>query len=225
MEKKFSFSDKPLMTKIIYGVVVAILCLTAIIIGIVAAANKTKEPTPEDTPPADSTPEIPEDNTGDENEQPEDTVKKPLAFVSPIVGAVVKDHDLSMPVFSHTLGEWRVHAGIDISAEEGASVYASEAGVVSAIYNDPMLGYTVEISHEGGIVTKYSNLDRSGSAIKVGDAVESGAVIGLVGDSSTSELAEEPHLHFEMLLDGKKVHPLDHITKESQKASLGIDVE
>lgn len=223
MEKKFSFSDKPLMTKIIYGIVVAILCLTAIIIGIVAAANKSKEPLPDDTPPADNTPATP-DEPGEEDEKKEES-KKPLAFVSPIVGTVVKDHDLSMPVFSHTLGEWRVHAGIDISAEEGAAVYASEAGVVSAIYNDPMLGYTVEISHEGGIITRYSNLDRSGSDIKVGDAVESGAVIGLVGDSSTSELAEEPHLHFEMLLDGKKVHPLDHITKESQSASLGIVTE
>ena len=220
MEKKFKFSDKPLTTKIIYAVVVAILCLTAIIIGIVAAANKTKEPLPEDTPPEGITPD---EQPGDENESPEDTTPKPLAFVSPIVGSVVKDHDLSVPVFSQTLGEWRVHAGIDISAEEGASVYASEAGVVSALYSDPMLGYTVELTHAGGIVTRYSNLEKSTSSIKVGDTVESGAVIGTVGDSSTSELAEEPHLHFEMLVDGKKVHPLDHLTKESKKASLGIE--
>ena len=222
MEKKFKFSEKPLTTKIIYAVVVAILCLTAIIIGIVAAANKTKEPTP-DNPPVDSTPNdtTPED-PGTEDETP---TPKPLAFVSPVVGSVVKDHDLAMPVFSETLGEWRVHAGIDISAEEGASVYASEAGVVSALYSDPMLGYTVELTHEGGIITRYSNLESSASDIKVGDSVASGDVIGTVGDTSTSELAEEPHLHFEMLVGGKKVHPLDHITKESQKASLGIETE
>ena len=219
MEKRFKFSEKPLTAKIIYAVVVAILCLTAIIIGIVAAANKTKEPTPEN-PPSDTTPD--DGNTDEPGGEDEKPTPKPLAFVSPIVGTVVKDHDLAAPVFSPTLGEWRVHAGIDISAEEGASVYASEAGVVSALYSDPMLGYTVELTHEGGIITRYSNLASSGADIKVGDTVASGDVIGKVGDTSTSELADEPHLHFEMLLDGKKVHPLDHITKESQKASLGI---
>lgn len=224
MEKKFKFSDKPLTTKIIYAVVVAILCLTAIIIGIVAAANKTKQPIPEDDPHVVQPP-AEDEQPGDENETPEDTEPKPLAFVSPIVGSVVKEHDLTAPVFSHTLGEWRVHAGIDISAEDGASVYASEAGTVSAIYSDPMLGYTVELTHEGGMVTRYSNLKSEAAAVKVGDTVESGAVIGVVGDSSTSELAEEPHLHFEMLVDGKKVNPLEHITKESKKASLGIETE
>jgi murein DD-endopeptidase MepM/ murein hydrolase activator NlpD len=223
MEKKFSFSDKPLATKIIYAAVIAILSLTAVIIGIVAAFNKVKDE-PDNTPPAESQPGIedtePEQNGGENNGEAK---PKPLAFVAPVVGEVVKDHDLTAPVFNHTLGEWRVHAGIDISAEEGASVYASEAGTVSGIYSDPMLGYTVEITHRDGIVTRYSNLKSDGAEIKVGDAVESGAVIGFVGDTSTLELAEEPHLHFEMLVAGKKVHPLDHITDESKRTSLGIE--
>ena len=224
MEKKFKFSDKPLTTRIIYAAVVAILCLTAIIIGIVAAANRVKE-NPDDTPPADNLPgDIGNEDGGSGDETPDEAPKpKPLAFVSPIVGTIVKDHDMTTPVFSHTLGEWRVHAGIDISAEEGASVYASEAGTVSAIYKDPKLGYTVELTHDGGIVTRYSNLAASGEDFKVGDTVMSGEVIGTIGDSSTSELADEPHLHFELLLNGKKMHPLDYITKESQKASLGIE--
>ena len=224
MEKKIKFSDKPLTTRIIYAVVVAILCLTAIIIGIVAAANRVND-TPDDTPPADNIPgDTGNEGGGSGDETPDETPKpKPLAFVSPIVGTVVKDHDLTTPVFSETLGEWRVHAGIDISAEEGANVYASETGTVSGIYKDPKLGYTVEITHEGGIVTRYSNLAASGDEFKVGDTVKSGEVIGTVGDSTTSELADEPHLHFELLVNGKKMHPLDYIIKESQKASLGIE--
>ncbi len=223
MEKKFKFSDKPMLAKIIYASVVAILCITAIIIGIVAAASKPNE-LPGDTPPADE--QLPGDTNGEgegNGNQNEDPAPKPLAFVSPIVGSVVKEHDMSAPVFSHTLGEWRVHAGIDISAEDGAKVYASEAGTVSAMYSDPMLGYTVELTHEGGIKTRYSNLSTSGEvSIKVGDTVESGDVIGTVGDTSTSELAEEPHLHFELLVDGKKMNPLEYITEDSKKASLGI---
>ena len=128
-----------------------------------------------------------------------------------------------MPVFSVTLGEWRVHTGIDISCEEGAGVFASEAGVVSGIYSDPMLGYTVEITHKDDIKTRYSNLSSDLGELKVGDTVALGDKIGVVGDSSISELADEPHLHFEVLLKDVKVNPLDYISKESKKASLGIE--
>ena len=71
--------------------------------------------------------------------------------------------------------------------------------------------------------TRYSNLSRDGVEIKVGDEVSLGDKIGVVGDTSLSELAEEPHLHFEVLLKDVKVNPMDYITEESKKASLGIN--
>lgn len=219
MEKKFSFSDKPTMAKIIYGVVVAILCITAIIVGIVAASSRNDTELPDD--PGVEEP-APDDTEGEGNNQ--ENEPKPLAFISPIVGTVATGYDASTPVFNHTLGAWRVHKGLDISAEEGAAVYASERGKVSAIYTDPMLGYTVELTHDGGIVTRYSNLANDGKAsIKVGDEVASGDCIGYIGDTSTSELADEPHLHFEVLVGGEKRDPLDHLTEESKKNSLGIE--
>lgn len=221
MEKKFKFSDKPIMAKIVYATVIGILCISAIIIGIVAAASKA--PTlPEDDNTETPGAETPGDNTDNTNPPSEKPEEKPLAFISPLVGTVVKEHDLSTPVFSDTLGAWRVHAGIDISAEDGANVYAAEDGEISAIYADPMLGFTVEISHKDGIKTRYSNLKVGSCGMSVGDAVTSGDIIGTVGDTSTSELADEPHLHFEMLVGGKKVNPLDHLTEASKKASLGI---
>lgn len=221
MEKKFSFSDKPTLAKIIYGVVVAILCITAIIVGIVAASSRNDNTElPGDDPSLEEP--LPDDNEGEgDNQQNE---PKPLAFISPIVGTVATGYDASTPVFNHTLGAWRVHKGLDISADEGAAVYASERGTVSAIYTDPMLGYTVEVSHEGGIVTRYSNLANDGKAsVKVGDEVASGDCIGYIGDTSTSELADEPHLHFEVLVGGEKRDPLDYLTEESKKTSLGIE--
>ena len=127
-----------------------------------------------------------------------------------------------MPVFSLTLGEWRVHTGIDISCEEGAGVYASEAGVVTGIYSDPMLGFTVEITHRGDLKTRYSNLSSDVGDLKVGDEVALGDKIGVVGDTALCELAEEPHLHFEVLLKDVKVNPMDYINEESKKSSLGI---
>jgi len=217
MEKKIDFSDKSTRAKIVYAVVIAILCITAIVVGIVSAASKSKGDTVTENPPV----------SDGENQTPplEDTTPKPepkLSFIAPTAGTVTKEHSLEMPVFSITLGEWRVHTGIDISCEEGAGVFASEAGVVTGIYSDPMLGYTVEITHKDDIKTRYSNLSSDVGDLKVGDAVALGDKIGVVGDSSVSELAEEPHLHFEVLLKDVKVNPMDYINEESKKTSLGV---
>ena len=222
MEKKIDFSDKSVTSKIVYAVVIAILCITAIVVGIVSAASRSKDNTDVENPP------ISDGTTNEENGEntppPDDTPKEEakLSFIAPTAGTVVKEHSLELPVFSVTLGEWRVHTGIDISCDEGASVYASEAGVVSGIYSDPMLGYTVEITHSGDIKTRYSNLSSDALELKVGDKVALGDKIGVVGDTSLSELAEEPHLHFEVLLKDVKVNPMDYINEESKKASLGI---
>jgi len=225
MEKKVRFSNKTLMAKIIYAAVIAILCIAAIVIGIVSAANRPSTDVPsDDNPPADIGGETPDDSGNEQKPPVED--KKEQTFISPIVGTVVKEHSLEVPVYSITLGEWRMHTGIDISAETGAPVYASCDGTVSRIYTDAMHGYTVELSHKDGVVTRYSNLTKEdASMITVGDEVKSGDRIGTVGDTSISELAEEPHLHFEVLLNDVKVNPLDYISEESKEASLGITAE
>ena len=127
MEKKFKLTDKPGAAKIIYGVIIAILCITAIIVGIVAANNrKTPVDTPDDTP-GDTTPDgtTPDgtnpDGTTPDGTNPDGTKpdEKPgnekMTFIAPVVGKVVKEHSLTVPVYSETLEEWRVHAGIDIS--------------------------------------------------------------------------------------------------------------
>ena len=222
MEKKINFSDKSVRAKIVYATVIAILCITAIVVGIVSAASRTKDVPKVENPPVENPPA---GDSGNEDKTPvEDTKPEPkLSFIAPVSGTVAKNHSLEVPVFSLTLGEWRVHTGIDIACEEGAGVYASEAGVVSGIYSDPMLGYTVEITHRNDIKTRYSNLSSDVASLKVGDTVALGDKIGVVGDSSISELAEEPHLHFEVLLKDVKVNPLDYINEESKKASLGIE--
>ena len=227
MEKKIKFSDNPKFAKTLYGVVIAVLCITAIVIGIVAANNRDVVETPDD-PTIGGTNQDGGSDTGSGEQTPGDTDKEPqkLSFISPVVGTVVKEHNLSVPVFSTTLEEWRIHTGIDISTPEGASVFAAEAGEVTNIYNDPLLGYTVEITHSEDIKTLYSNLDpESSSGVRIGDTVASGDIIGIVGDSSISELAEEPHLHLSFIVDGNKVNPLDYISDEAKKVSLGMEIE
>lgn len=226
MEKKFRISDQPRRVKIIYAAVIGVLCVTAVVIGIVSAASRRND-TPDD--PIANQPPVDEgkgDGSG-ENESPDDggeDEKKPekLSFVSPVVGEVTKHHSIDTPVFSNTLNEWRVHTGIDISADEGSEVYASADGVVSKVYSDPFLGRTVEITHEGGIVSVYANLAADNIAVKEGDEVKSGAAIGQIGDTSLSELADEAHLHFGIKVNGVSVNPLDYISESSKQASLGI---
>jgi len=221
MDKKFKFSEQPMKVKIIYGAVVAILCVTAIVIGIVSVASK-KDPTPPDS----TTPPVTDgENNGGEDNTPEDEGDKTpekLTFTAPVVGSVAKRHSADTPVFSNTLGDYRIHTGIDISADEGSSVYAAADGKVSKVWSDHFLGKSVEITHSDGTVSVYSNLSGEGICVKEGDEVKGGTKIGLVGDTSLSELADEPHIHFEMKVNGVSVNPLDYISEESKKASLGI---
>lgn len=212
MEKKVKPSDKAVTSKIIYAVVLAILCVTAIVVGIVSAASKAKDDTPITPPIVDN------ENNGDETPDTPKEDEKKETFVMPIDGEVMLSHDTETPVYSSTLGEWRVHTGVDISAETGADVYASKSGVVTAIFNDPRYGYTVEIQHDNDVKTRYSNLAKDDSQLlKVGDEVKQGDKIGVVGDTAIFELAEEPHLHFEVVYKGKKVNPLDYINTENGK--------
>ena len=229
MEKKFKFSENPTVAKALYGALIAVLCISAIVIGIVAANNRKKDAikAPDITPPSENIGEgNGNGNGGNENEgekpddKPADNEK--LSFIAPVSGRVMKGHSLTVPVFSETLEAWKIHTGIDISTDENADVFAAAGGEVTRVYSSAMLGNTVEITHEGGIKTVYSNLAADG-LVAVGTVVESGAKIGRVGDSAISELADEAHLHFELLVNEASVNPLDYIGEESKKASLGIE--
>jgi murein DD-endopeptidase MepM/ murein hydrolase activator NlpD len=228
MEKKFKFSDKDTASKIIYLTVIAILCVSAIVIGIVAANNRKKTDDAPNPPASDGvTNDTGNSNGGATDTKPpenteEDNKPKPLSFESPVVGTVMKSHSTTVPVFSNTLDEWRIHTGLDIMADEGTEVLAAAGGEVTGVYQDPMLGKTVEITHTETHKTYYSNLDSDSIAVSVGDIVRLGDKIGNIGDTTVSEMADEPHLHFEMYVSGASVNPLDYFTEESKKESLGI---
>ncbi len=218
MEKKFKFSENPTVAKAVYGGIIALLCITAIVIGIVAA-NSRKTPTPT---PNDSTPPV-TDNGGEGNGNggEDETKKDPVVFISPVIGTVMKPHSTTVPVYSETLEEWRIHTGIDISTAEGADVFAAAAGKVTNVYSAPLLGQTVEITHSDGSITRYSNLSKDG-LVKVDTDVKAGEKIGAVGDSAISEIADEAHLHFELLIEDAAADPLEYMSEDAKKVSLGI---
>lgn len=129
-----------------------------------------------------------------------------LEFEAPISGDIAKDFAEENLVYSKTLDEWTTHLGIDIKAEKTTVIKAAEKGTIESIKNDPRYGLTIIISHQDGYKTMYSNL-LSTEFVAIGDEVEKGQGIGTVGDSSSFEGADEPHLHFEMYKDGKQVNP------------------
>lgn len=131
---------------------------------------------------------------------------KKLEFSYPLEGEILKGYAIDNLVFSETLQEWIVHKGIDIKAPRTTVVKAAEEGTVQSIKNDPRYGLTVIIEHRDGYKTIYSNLLTT-EFVTEGETVSKGQSIGTVGNSAAFEIADEPHLHFEMLKDEESVDP------------------
>lgn len=129
------------------------------------------------------------------------------AFIMPLSGEVLEQFT-EVLLYNNALSDWRTHSGVDFAAEEGCSVSAAAQGVIDAIYDNEM-GTCVEMSHAGGFVTKYMGLNGT-EDISVGSEVNSGEVIGTVGECR-GENVTEPHLHFEMYKNGEAVNPTDYL--------------
>jgi murein DD-endopeptidase MepM/ murein hydrolase activator NlpD len=94
------------------------------------------------------------------------------------------------------------HQGIDIAVPTGTPVPASNRGRVVQADFVIMTGNTVVIEHGGGLKTYYYHMSEIDCA--VGDMVEQGDIIGLVGSTGYSTGA---HLHFEVRIDNRSVSP------------------
>ncbi len=131
-------------------------------------------------------------------------------FVKPVEGEIIKGYSKENLVYSETLKEWTTHTGIDIQAEMTTVVKAATEGTVKYIKNDPRYGITVIIEHVNGYETRYSNL-LTAEFVTVGEEVLQGQTIGTVGNTSSFEVLDEPHLHFELLKDSQYLDPTLYI--------------
>lgn len=138
-------------------------------------------------------------------ETPKET-KKEISFQMPVEGEVVKEFAKDNLLYSETLKEWMTHLGIDIKADKTSVVKSAEAGTIKSIKNDPRYGLTVVIEHRDGYKTVYSNL-LTAEFVSEGEEVKQGQTIGTVGTTAVFEVADEPHLHFEIIKDGEYVDP------------------
>lgn len=136
--------------------------------------------------------------------------KEELKFITPIKGEILRDFSPDSLVYSNTLEEWVTHNGIDIKADKTSVVVASCDGKVSSITNDPRYGLTVIIEHKNGFQTIYRNLLTAEFVVE-GEEVSQGQTIGTVGNTAAFEIADDDHLHFEMLENGEYVDPKNYI--------------
>lgn len=127
-------------------------------------------------------------------------------FIKPVEGEIIREFASDKLVYSNTLREWITHNGIDIQAEKTTIVKASADGNIKSIKNDPRYGITVVIEHTNGYQTVYSNL-LTAEFIKEDENVKQGQTIGTVGNTAAFEIADEYHLHFELVKNGLYLDP------------------
>jgi len=103
------------------------------------------------------------------------------------------------------------HAGVDLAGKEGSDIIAVAGGVVT--YADERYGYgnLVEVDHGDGLVTRYAHA--KSIEVKVGDVVQKGQVVALMGSTGRST---GPHVHFEVIRNGKSENPETYIQRASR---------
>ena len=108
------------------------------------------------------------------------------------------------------LHENRPHEGIDITASYGTQIIAPAAGRVVKVGWENGYGLMVVLDHGYGLETKYAHMSRT--AVGVGQHVKRGDRLGWVGSTG---LSTGPHLHYEVLVNGRPVDPLRYILPDA----------
>ena len=141
---------------------------------------------------------------------PTNPAQKPMPIGKPISGEIIFDYAMDCLSYNETTRDWRVHNGIDIAAESGATVTAAAPGTVYTVFKDNTLGYTVVIRHQDGYVTKYSSLAED-VLVEAGDVVELGDAIGVVANTALVETALGDHLHFSVIHNDEPMDPAEFL--------------
>lgn len=109
------------------------------------------------------------------------------------------------PRFHPILKVKRFHSGIDITAPRGTPVYASGDGTVAQSNRMSGYGIAVLVNHGFGYQSLYAHLSKT--AVRPGQKVKRGELIGYIGNTG---LSVSPHLHYEIIKNGKKVNPVHY---------------
>ncbi len=108
-------------------------------------------------------------------------------------------------------GRMAWHAGADFAGKPGSDVVAVASGVVTFAGDRNGYGRMIEINHGAGYITRYGHHDEL--LVAAGDVVKKGQVIGRMGSTGRST---GPHVHFEVLKDGRQVDPARYVARTRQ---------
>jgi len=103
-------------------------------------------------------------------------------------------------------GKKTFHKGVDFAGKQGSDVIAVADGIITWTGKRSGYGQLVEIDHGNGYVTRYAHNKKL--LVKVGDRVKKGQTVAAMGSTGRST---GPHVHFEVLRDGKAVNPYNFI--------------
>ena len=118
------------------------------------------------------------------------------------------------------LGYSKMHRGIDFAARTGTPILAAGTGVVKKAYRWGSYGNYVRIQHNNEYATAYAHLSKYAQGIRAGKKVKQGQVIGYVGATGR---ATGPHLHYEILRNGKQINP-QSLKLPSQQNLIGKEL-
>jgi len=124
-------------------------------------------------------------------------VRKPVAAGRFTSGFGMRRHPI--------VRRYRMHTGVDYAAPKGTRIMAAGDGVVEKIGTRAGYGRSITIKHLHGYETTYNHMTGYAKGLKAGDTVGQGQIIGFVGSTG---LSTGPHLHFEVLVNGRFVDPL-----------------
>lgn len=130
--------------------------------------------------------------------------KIPPTYIKPISGGIISSGYGSRSI--SLKGATSYHRAIDWATPTGTPVYASCGGTVAKAGWGSGYGYVVYINHEDGRQTRYAHLSKV--LVSAGQTVKQGERIALSGSTGVST---GPHLHFEMLINGTQVNPLNYL--------------
>lgn len=176
-----------------------------------AAETGAKATESEENAPVKKTNEVYEDDMGAKQVVANaDSTSSSAVYTLPVTGELLKPFSGEELVYCETMGDWRVHNGIDIGTAKGTKVKTAAAGKVLDVYTDELYATTAVILHDGKLTVYYSGLAEN-LTVKKGDTIEAGTVIG-AADGIPCEGALDCHIHLAAKKDGAFVDPVKEMS-------------
>ena len=127
----------------------------------------------------------------------------------PVSGDVILNYSMDKSIYFATLNQYKYHPAIVISAEPGTEVWCAAQGKVTQIKVDEETGTTLSMDLGSGYEAVYGQLKEL--AVKEGDMVNTGALLGYVSEPTKYYTLEGSNLYFQLLRDGEPVNPMNYL--------------